>query len=282
MAKEDLKVPSDYGDVIYRCNAESPNQLFIIGLSHRDTLTLRNGTHTPRVQAEVYKIGDWLIHEQGCELLLPEGFFKSPTPVKEKKRDATKPVFDDMKSLEARLADNTVYVNAEMLLKEDHSLRTQQVEDKGLYEAVGADLRRLVSGPGSTSEYLLLKMELDYLQERRTAAMLQKIPEVIDHEFEGGFIKSRKAIFTIGLSHLQKIIQYLSNRKIAVCPPPAASEKEKNYEADLDLLKRNFGVSVILPRTLSEDRQALEASQLEKIVVQYRGPSLPARSAPSP
>jgi len=27
-----------------------------------------------RVQAEVYQIGDWLIHNQDLELLLPEGF----------------------------------------------------------------------------------------------------------------------------------------------------------------------------------------------------------------
>jgi hypothetical protein len=281
-AKEDLKVPSDYGDVIYRCNTESPNQLFIIGLSHRDTLTRQNGTNTPKIQAEVYKIGDWLIHQQGCELLLPEGFFKSPAPVREKERDATKPVRDDMKSLEERLADNRVYVNAEMLLKEDHSLRTQQVEDKVLYDAVGAGLRRLISGPSNPSEYLLVKTKLDYLQERRTAAMLQKIPDVIDHEFQGGFIKSRKAIFTIGLSHLQKIIQYLSTSRITVFPPSLPSEKEKDYVAELDLLKKNFGVSIILPKTLAEDQKALEASKLEKIVTRYQGTPLPGHPTALP
>ncbi|MGZ3526022.1 MAG: hypothetical protein ACXU9L_14630, partial [Thermodesulfobacteriota bacterium] len=70
-------VPSQYGDVIYRINEESPNQIFIIGLSHRDSLTCLNGDLTSRVQSEVFKIGDWLIHDQELGLLLPEGFFKS-------------------------------------------------------------------------------------------------------------------------------------------------------------------------------------------------------------
>jgi hypothetical protein len=39
-----------------------------------------NGDKTSRVQAEIYKIGDWLIHHQGVELVLLEGFIKNPSP----------------------------------------------------------------------------------------------------------------------------------------------------------------------------------------------------------
>ena len=78
-------LPPQYGRVIYQLNEKSPNQVFIIGLSHRDTLTCLNGDNTSKVQAEVYKIGDWLIHNQGLELLLPEGFFKSTSTKMEKK-----------------------------------------------------------------------------------------------------------------------------------------------------------------------------------------------------
>jgi hypothetical protein len=72
-----LNIPVEYGEVIYRFNEKSPNQVFIIGISHRDALTCLNGDNTSKVQAQIYRIGDWLIHSQGLELLLPEGFFKS-------------------------------------------------------------------------------------------------------------------------------------------------------------------------------------------------------------
>ena len=273
LAKADLKIPAEYGEVIYQCNAKSPSQLFIIGLSHRDSLTRLNGANTPRVQAEVYKIGDWLIHQQGCALLLPEGFFKTRTAGMAKAKGPAKPVMtvmDDIKSLEERLADNRVYVNAEMLLKEHHPLRTQQVEDKGLYDAVGAGISKLVNSSGSSSDYLFLKSELDYLQERRTAAMLQKIPELVDLEFRQGSIKNRKAIFTIGLSHLQKIISFLTESRIAVYSPLFTSDKSRDYVADLDLFKANFGVSVILPRTVVSDQKVLEMNRLDKLVAKYR------------
>ncbi|HMK51826.1 MAG TPA: hypothetical protein VK551_04910, partial [Thermodesulfobacteriota bacterium] len=135
-AETDLKVPVEYGAVLCRFNEESPNQIFIIGISHRDSLTCLNGENTSRVQAEVYKIGDWLIHHQGLELLLPEGFFASNTgkagkenrKIVEKRSDCTE--LSDLKVLQAKLSDNRTYVNAEMLLKENHPLRLRQVEDK--------------------------------------------------------------------------------------------------------------------------------------------------------
>ena len=69
-------LPPQYGEVIYCCNEKSVNQLFIIGMSHRDSISRLNGLNTSRVQAEVYKLGEWLIQNRGLELLLPEGFFK--------------------------------------------------------------------------------------------------------------------------------------------------------------------------------------------------------------
>ena len=60
-------IPVEYGRVIYQYNEKSPNHLFIIGMSHRNTLTRLNGNNTSRVQAEVYKIGEWLIDHGGLE-----------------------------------------------------------------------------------------------------------------------------------------------------------------------------------------------------------------------
>ncbi len=73
------KILKDYGEVIYQSNGETYNQIYIIGLEHRDSITRSNGTNTSKVQAEVYKIGEWLILNEGLRLLLPEGFFTKKT-----------------------------------------------------------------------------------------------------------------------------------------------------------------------------------------------------------
>ena len=278
-AETNLKVPVEYGEVIYRFNEKSPNQIFIIGISHRDSLTYLNGDNTSRVQAEVYKIGDWLIHHQGSELLLPEGFFKS-TSTKIEKKNINAPEREsgctslDMKVLEERLSDNKTYVNAEMLLRENHPLRLRQIEDKDLYDAVRTDIFKLLSCRGNTSDYSSVKSELDYLQEKRTAAMLQKIPKIVDEEFRQGNIKSKKAIFTIGMLHLQNIITYLNENRIRIYAPLLASNGSEDYIAELNLQKENFGVSVILPRTLADDQKILEINRLDRIVKECRSNTL--------
>jgi hypothetical protein len=281
-AQTNLILPPQYGRVIYRLNEKSPNQLFIVGLSHRDSLTRLNGDNTSKVQAEVYKIGDWLIHHQGLELLLPEGFFKN-TPTKVHEKNARAPGAPDsctllnMKVLEERLSNDKTYVNAEMLLKETHPLRLRQVEDKELYDAVRDNLVKLISCRDDSSDYSLLKSKLEYLQEKRSAAMLQKIPEIIDDEFRQGSIKNRKAILTVGMYHLHEIIGYLRENRILIHAPLPASDETRDYHSELNILKEHFGVSVILPRTLADDRKILEINKLDQIVRKYRSVPLTSR-----
>jgi len=273
-AETNLNIPAEYGEVIYQSNAESPNQVFIIGMSHRDSLTRANGGNTSRVQAEVYQIGNWLIHTQGVRLLLPEGFFKNPSaPIgKLNVPDSTGSCADlpDLKALEAKLSDDQTYVNAEMLLKEDHSLRVRQVEDLPLYREVRDGLLKLVSGGGKGCDPEASIAALDYLQAKRTAVMLQNIPQVVEEEFRQGTIRNEKAIFTVGMSHLNSIIQYLKERKITVSAPPLPSNGYKDYMANLDLQKENFGIFVILPKTLACDPEILRINQLDQITVQPR------------
>jgi len=274
-AQTNVILPPQYGSVIYRLNEKSPNQLFIVGLSHRDSLTCLNGDNTSKVQAEVYKIGDWLIHNQGLELLLPEGFFKS-TSTKTEKKNSSGPGMPnscaqlDTKVLEERLSNNRAYVNAEMLLKETHPLKLRQVEDKELYDAVRNNLVKLISCRYDSSDYSLLKSKLEYLQEKRTAAMLQKSPEIIEDEVQQGGIESKKAILTVGMYHLHEIIRYLNEKRIVIHAPLPASEETKDYHSELNILKRHFGVSVILPKTLADDPKVLEINELDQVVRKYQ------------
>jgi hypothetical protein len=205
------------------------------------------------------------------ELVLPEGFLKNPTAKIEKNNINTPERVSscaslDLEALEKRLSDNKIYINAEMLLKENHSLRLHQIEDKGLYEDVRNHLFKLASCKDDSADYSRLKSELGYLQEKRTAAMLQKIPKIVNDEFRQGNIKNKKAIFTIGLFHLHEIIRYLTEKKIKIYAPLLASNGNESYMAELSLQKENFGVSVIIPRTLANDRKILEINELDKLV----------------
>ena len=270
-------LPPEYGEVIYYCNEKSPNQLFIIGMSHRDSITRLNGLNTSRVQAEVYKLGEWLIRNRGLELLLPEGFFKKKPQAAKKifqpaNRNDTHPAPLDMKILEEKLSDTTSFINAEMLLMKNYHLRTQQVEDPKWYDAVARFIRKLVASKDS-NDYYRVRSELDYLQERRTAAMLQEIPGIIDAEYQQGSIKGKKAFFTIGMSHLCRIIKYLDENKIRIYSPLAGLNQNGDYVADLNLLRENFGVSIIIPRTLADDQRILEINRLTGTVEKSRKPS---------
>jgi hypothetical protein len=271
-----LKVPREYGELIYQCNEKSICQVYIIGMSHRDTITVQNDTNTSKVQAEVYKLGEWLVRDQNLELLLPEGFFKSgrakanpgklPAAGQEKKPETW-----DIKRVEERLSNNQTYVNAEMLLKENYQMKTEQVEDLGLYDAVRSGISKIFASGGSSVDYFIQKAGLDYLQERRTAAMLQNIPTAIGDAFGRGAIREKKAIFTIGMSHVLSIIKYLNEKKIKIFSPRAGpSHTVEDYIADLNLSKGEFGVSIIIPRSLADDPRALRLNHLERAVSDFR------------
>lgn len=278
IATTDLsKIPAEFGEVIYRWNEKSPNQLFIIGMSHRDALTGLSLKHLSRVQAEVYKLGEWLIQKEGLELLLPEGFFTIHAAKIEKNRGQGKtektrgcPESFDIKTLEEKLSDERSFINAELLLKKNYPLTMKQVEDHKFYQAVSGWIRKLTHSGNNASDYLQVKSELDYLQERRTAAMLQRIPEVVDAEFQRGNIRAKKAISTIGLSHLPLIIKYMDENLIRIYSPLLSPNKNEDYVAVPNLRKENFGVSILIPKTLAGDQKILRANKLDKILSQYR------------
>jgi hypothetical protein len=272
---------SRYGEVIYQYNEKSPRQLFVVGMSHRDSLTGRNGSQTSRVQAEVYKIGEWLIHNKELGLLLPEGYFATKGgKVKDEnlavalEKNSNCPAPFEMDVLEEILSDNRTFVNAEMLLRDNHpSLKIREVENRALYETVRKRITELISQK-SSCDYLLLRSELDYLQERRTAAIIQRTPEIVNDEFRRGNIRDRSALLTIGISHIHGIIKYFDENRITVYAPLSNSNYHEDYVSELNLLKENFGISVIIPRTLAHDQKILKLNKLEKAITEARKKTL--------
>jgi hypothetical protein len=262
-------LPPERGEVVFSCNEKSPNRIYIIGMGHRDTLTRANGSNTVKSQIEVYRIGEWLIQKEGLELLLPEGFFSKEA--NDEKDNFIKTAASvngpgvslDAKTLEERLGKEDAYINAEMLLMASHGIKSRQVEDINLYNAAREKIYLLEKYGDDTFESLFIKSGLDYLQERRSAAMLQNIPEVIDSEYRAGRIKNKKAIFTIGMSHLSGIIKYLKQNRIEIYSPVFTPYDD--YLSGVKLLENDFGVTIIIPRTLADNRELLKLTRLEDV-----------------
>ncbi|HKJ65570.1 MAG TPA: hypothetical protein VJ969_09215, partial [Desulfopila sp.] len=209
--RENLNMPWEYGEVIYRINPESNKQLYIIGISHRDSSTGANGSTTVKAQKEIYRIGEWLKKSAQMDLLLPEGYFNETECTDELSRpvmgaEGLAEQVIDSAQLEQKLAADA-FTNAEMLLMEYLSFSACQVEDKAIYRAVRSSLDKLSSAGSRRGEFRKAIEEIRYLQEVRTAQLLQDIPDIIESQFDYGVIGKRSAMFTIGLNHIKHIFR---------------------------------------------------------------------------
>jgi hypothetical protein len=244
-------VPAEYGEIVYQKNGHYPRQIFIIGQSHRSALDGQADPDNVKVQAEIYRIGEWLIREKQVGLLLPEGFLQGTSPVQVPPADAPRESLRlDRQTLEAELRDNRRSVNAGLLLNASYHIPLGQVEDERLYR----ETRRLL-GEACREESLAVRAELAGLQDERTAALLQNIPAAVEEAYRTRRIDNRQAMVTVGLLHVGEIINLLQRGVLRL---PAGGSAEPG----LKLLEQGYGVTVILPRTLAGNPQLLRLCQL--------------------
>jgi len=256
-----FSLPSTYGKIIYRYNETSPNKVYIIGINHRDSCTRLNGNKTAKTQTEVYRIGEWLNHNRNLDLLLPEGYFNTKENQISDHPFSLRQPFDD-NALEKTLADNSHFINAEMLLMQRFHMRASQVENERLYDAVLNKIVKLETNHNDATADLTLERQIDRLQEERTTAILQNIPKVIETEFQRGAIKNKNALFTIGLNHIATIINSLKDDKGQLPPSQSASSSNGRYSPILDLRDKGYCVIVIIPKTLLRDRKIMQMTNL--------------------
>jgi hypothetical protein len=264
-------MPLEYGEVIYRIHGSSPKQLYIIGISHRNPQNGINDSTTIQTQTDIFRIGEWLNRNRKLQLLLPEGYFdeidNSPAISQSLKnvRNQSSGQVDNV-FLQKKFADESCFVNAEMLLMQNFDMRVCQVEDKPIYDAVRNSLHNLkqpdITGDTPLTERLA---ELQYLQETRTAKLLQKIPSLIDNAVYDGTVRDRSAMFTIGLNHIQDIVRYFQNDAISITLPSSERFQPTSYKTELNLIKNGYGVTIIIPRTLANDRKLLQMTNLDRI-----------------
>jgi hypothetical protein len=259
-------VPRQYGEIVYQENPGRSNHIFIIAQSHRSLASGVNGVDTEQVQAEIYRLGEWLIRNEQVEILLPEGYF-CETNAKPSVRagpsrgpDLRGEGLDD-ETLAARLADTTTFVNADYLLHCTYNIRLQQIEDKRLYLAV-ADLIRSDSSCVSRQEEAAIHTALNYQQQKRSAVILENIPAVLDREYDHGLIKAKRAMVTVGLAHLREMIDFIKSGGARLIPPYGFSDSLPCHSGDLSRLREQYGITVILPRTLADNADTLRLTKL--------------------
>ncbi|MBE0503769.1 MAG: hypothetical protein IBX46_06530 [Desulfuromonadales bacterium] len=248
-------LPSELGTIVYQKHPERPLQVFIIGNSHRSSASGKNGSQTVPAQVQTYRIAEWLIRQHQVELLLPEGFFG--------RQDRTEIVEaivgHDGAALEAALADTSTFINADLLLHRNYGIALHQIEDRSLYRNARDHLHAGLEGgyrlPASFS------LELEYLQERRSAAILQNLPAVINAAYHQGEIVQPRAILTIGMAHLDEIIKFLEMERMEILAPPVGTSGFQDYRETLDLLAQ-VGVTVIVPRALHFEGEGMNPAAL--------------------
>lgn len=262
---DNLALPSEYGEIVYRTGSNSPKMLYIIGISHRNASNRINAANTVQTQMEIFRIGEWLNRKMELELLLPEGYFSrrneyfQPTVSNSGHGPASQL---DRVSLQERLADESSFVNAEMLLMEQFNMHASQVEDKNIYNAVRNGLGNLGADGFGRLSPAARWAELQYLQQLRTAVLLQNIPAAIEDKLLNGLIRNRSALFTIGLNHLQDIIRYFEEDTIRIDAPPSDRHQFNSYNAELNLARQGYDVTIIIPRTLADDGKLLQMTNL--------------------
>ena len=89
---------------------------------------------------------------------------------------------------------------------------------------------------------------------------MQKIPSVAQEKFAPGIIPNKQCLFIIGMAHIAEILRFLENERIDLAPLP--EDLEKIEPCELFILKEDYGITIILPRSLAEDKEALRLTSL--------------------
>jgi len=264
-------IDPEFGKVIFHRDGQEQKQIYIIGQNHRSAITGKNDKKTLQAQLEIFRIGERLIRQNQVELLLPEGFFtRNPAHMNpEEDRNSISgtnrqfPARPDDETLRGKLADHRTFVDAAKLLNTEYHVPLAQVEDRDLYRAVAKSFQDLAIEKGDLDPAQVNRL-LCY-QERRTAAILQNIPSVVENEYGPGAIHNKQCLFIIGMAHIAEIIHFLEQERIELTPLP--EDLDQVEPCELSLLKENYGITIILPRSLAEDEEALRLTKLLDLVV---------------
>lgn len=245
-AESIIELPSELGTVVYQTQGNNAAQLFIIANSHRSTISGANGDATLQAQVETFQICEWLIRRQQVALLFPEGFFGRRTAINP---TAVPDEWLDSATLTSWLADTSSFVNAEILLHEQYGINLQQVEDRELYQNVRDAL--LASRGDDPHQGLLLNSQIESLQKRRSAAILQRATALSQSSSLGSDVP-KSSILTIGLAHLGDILEFIASGEVQPLANDIAGVTFSYAPVSSNPDNRSVGITVIVPHSLLE------------------------------
>ena len=268
-ADSDLRLPAHLGEVVYQERLDRDNRVYIIAQSHRSAISGKENDDCQQVQAEIYRIGEWLIAHEQVDVILPEGYFdsRSPNPDRQSLRpqgETRSFVKLDDASLASLLGNPTEALSADRLLHRTYDLTLRQVEDREIFMAVADQLRSLLTAPPQEQPDPNARPLLLYQQQKRTAVILENTRGTMaekrgetDNPAHG-----RRAILTIGLAHVDTMIDLLNNGKTHIPPPPGMEGRVDGCSCDLTGLKESCAIVVIIPQTLRKVSERLRQHHL--------------------
>lgn len=274
--------PTQYGRIVYHKERDPDKHLYIVGQVHRGIKPSQLGNHLsqrhreiltniyrarPKIQQEMYEIGKHLIQENDVSLLLREGiplvatknpdlvdkFFLEPLRTRIAEAiglDAVVGLHSDNTPLIKRVLQEKNEADAHMLLSMAYGTPLRGADD---IEAVDEQLsllaqrEQVAKNDPDKAEFLLQNTR--WLGEYRSAYSLLAAPVVLENERKRGVIDKRKAYLSLGLTHLDEMIEFVDSGTISI---PKRGRFDP-FNQELDLARKDYGVTFIVPASVQKE-----------------------------
>ena len=197
---------NNYGEVIYSTGADLPNQVYIIAQVHTDPFG-RIHPIVPKVQLEIFRIGQFLAKYRNVYLILPEGrynevdYYAKILKLKdnfgddycEMQRRVTSHDQPLLKYIEKNIKKDPHMFDASTLISVEPNMVLQGAESRVCHE-VALD-----------SAMKHRPIAFDYFDMLREINLLLNIPKVSLREYELGRIPNMNSMAIFGLNHINSL-----------------------------------------------------------------------------
>jgi len=288
------KLVEQDGGVILSRYPERQNHIYIVGQLHErpqhgvDSLSVLPAEieELDRAQFQLFRISRSIIDNCRVNLVLEEGVYRN---------EDREEHYREVRDLDAKLANKYGIESPNLIGNDDQlkkmiglthdallllvttysSLIVKGAEDEILSKAsdVAVGLLQHIKNtfdsiPEETITYVVPRLFRlsSQINRKRSAKLLQNIPDIIEQEYNKGRIATKSALVHYGDAHLHELREFLEDGKIEI-----PGENGPFYElcqllgfrpffydsssmrAQLDLYKRGFGVSLIKLNSIGEE-----------------------------
>ena len=242
-----------YGVVGYRTRRGYPNQIYVVGQTHRN-LDGTQEDYIPNVQMRIFRIAQKLIQTFDSHLVLHEGryknqFYKQPTRKKKMELAEFLQEIDD-NTITDSIRRGKKFYDAVSLLKYLDGVDVQGAEDNQFHwtaaysQAILSDLGR----QGKPTNYI--EVYYNNINQLRTYVILKEAPFVAVREKTAGRIPNLNAIIILGISHFPELVEFIVDDGGRVEGIPIFIPSQ---QVSINYQKLEYDVTLIIPKGWSED-----------------------------